>query len=194
MTTAASSAVRPGTWYLVPTTFDADGAVDFVSQKRLVDAAIAWGVDGLTVMGVMSEPGTLTDPERHQILRAIFDAAAGRVPIVVGCSAAGPALVAERVCQARDLGAVAAMVAAPPLLRNVDLLPRFFKAAADKDDRLLVAINGLKDAHGIPGSPDWQKVQPILGDMVTSALLGKATAKDAITGAEKKVNDTLAGF
>jgi sn-glycerol 3-phosphate transport system substrate-binding protein len=79
-------------------------------------------------------------------------------------------------------------------LRKSALAAPDFKAASDKDDRLLVAINGLKDAHGIPGSPDWQKVQPILGDMVTSALLGKATAKDALTAAEKKVNDTLAGF
>ncbi|TME62811.1 MAG: ABC transporter substrate-binding protein [Chloroflexi bacterium] len=68
-----------------------------------------------------------------------------------------------------------------------------FKAAAQKDDRVLVAINALTDGHGIPGSPDWQKMQPVLGDMVTSALLGKASPKDAITAAEKKVNDILAG-
>ena len=68
-----------------------------------------------------------------------------------------------------------------------------FKAAAAKDDRLLVAINALKDAHGIPGSPDWQKIQPVLGDMVTAALLGKSSPKDAITAAEKKVNNILAG-
>jgi ABC-type glycerol-3-phosphate transport system substrate-binding protein len=68
-----------------------------------------------------------------------------------------------------------------------------FKAAAQQDDRVLVAINALKDAHGIPGSPDWQKIQPVLNDMVTSALLGKASPKDAIAAAEKKVNDILAG-
>ena len=68
-----------------------------------------------------------------------------------------------------------------------------FKTAAAKDDRLLVAINALKDAHGIPGSPDWQKIQPVLGDMVTTALLGKSSPKDAISAAEKKVNDILAG-
>jgi len=68
-----------------------------------------------------------------------------------------------------------------------------FKAAAAKDDRVLVAINALKDAHGIPGSPDWQKIQPVLGDMVTAALLGKSSPKDAIAAAEKKVNDILAG-
>ena len=69
-----------------------------------------------------------------------------------------------------------------------------FKAETDKDDRLLVAINALKDAHGIPGSPDWQKIQPVLGDMVTKALLGQANAKDAIAEAEKKVNDILSGY
>ncbi|OLD51258.1 MAG: hypothetical protein AUI58_08370 [Chloroflexi bacterium 13_1_40CM_2_70_6] len=69
-----------------------------------------------------------------------------------------------------------------------------FKAETDKDDRLLVAINALKDAHGIPGSPDWQKVQPVMGDAITKALLGQASAKDALTEAEKKVNDTLSGF
>jgi ABC-type glycerol-3-phosphate transport system substrate-binding protein len=68
-----------------------------------------------------------------------------------------------------------------------------FKAAAQKDDRVLVAINALKDGHGIPGSPDWQKIQPVLGDMVTSALIGKASPKDAVNAAEKKVNDILAG-
>ena len=78
-------------------------------------------------------------------------------------------------------------------LRQSALNAPDFKSAAQKDDRILVAINGLKDAHGIPGSADWQKIQPVLGDMVTSVLLGKASAKDALAAAEKKVNDILAG-
>ncbi|TMF76811.1 MAG: ABC transporter substrate-binding protein [Chloroflexi bacterium] len=69
-----------------------------------------------------------------------------------------------------------------------------FKAEADKDPRLLVALAALKDAHGIPGAADWQKIQPVMGDMVTSVVTGKATAKDAIGTAEKKVNDILAGY
>jgi ABC-type glycerol-3-phosphate transport system substrate-binding protein len=78
-------------------------------------------------------------------------------------------------------------------LRQTALSAPDFKAAADKDDRVLVAVNALKTGHGIPGSPDWQKVQPVLGDMVTSVLLGKATPKEALTTAEKKVNDILLG-
>lgn len=126
----ATSGIKAGTWYLTPTAFGSDGRLDLASQRRLVESAISWGVDGLTVMGVMSEPGTLTDEERAAVLGAIFEAASGRVPIVVGCSAAGAALVAVRAVQAARLGAAAIMVAAPPLLSNIDLLPKFFAAAA----------------------------------------------------------------
>ena len=43
-----------GTWYIVPTPFDSGGALDLASLGRLVEAALAWGVDGLTAMGVMA--------------------------------------------------------------------------------------------------------------------------------------------
>ncbi len=79
-------------------------------------------------------------------------------------------------------------------LRQSALSSADFKAAAEKDDRVLVAITALKDARGVPASADWQKIQPVLGDMVTKALLGKASAKDSLAEAEKKVNDILAGY
>ncbi len=120
-----------GTWYIVPTPFDGDGALDLASLRRLVDAAPGWGVDGLTVMGVMAEPGALTADERGAALTAIFATAAGRLPIAVGCSGGAIATTLELIDQARELGAAAAMVAAPPLLRNVDQLPDYFRQAAD---------------------------------------------------------------
>jgi 4-hydroxy-tetrahydrodipicolinate synthase len=119
-----------GTWFVVPTPFDENGEVDLDSQRTLVVAAIGWGVDGLTVMGVMSEVSSLADDERSAALTATFEASAGRVPIAVGCSAASVHLARRRIAQAADLGAAAAMVSAPPLLRNVDLLPRFYGAVA----------------------------------------------------------------
>jgi 4-hydroxy-tetrahydrodipicolinate synthase len=120
-----------GTWYIVPTPFAADGALDLVSLGRLVEAAVAWGVDGLTVMGVMAEPGALTADERAAALRTVFEAASGRLPIAIGCSAPALSTTLGLVDQARSLGACAAMVAAPPLFRNVDLLPDYFKRAAE---------------------------------------------------------------
>ena len=115
-----------GTWYLAPTLFDPSGALDLASQQDLVEAAISWGIDGLTVMGVMSEPTALSDAERHSALIAIFDAVGGRIPVIVGCSASSRSIALGRIAEARALGAVAAMVAAPTMLRNIDLLPDFF--------------------------------------------------------------------
>lgn len=116
-----------GTWFILPTPFDAGGELDLRSLGRLVEATIDWGVDGLTAMGVMAEPGSLTEAERAAALRTIAAAAAGRAPVAVGCSGPSVRAVLAQAAQARAIGAVAAMVAAPPLLRNLDLLPDFYR-------------------------------------------------------------------
>jgi 4-hydroxy-tetrahydrodipicolinate synthase len=102
-----------GTWFVLPTPFGEDGAVDLESQRRLVDAAISWRVDGLTAMGVTSEASHLDREERKDALRAVMEAAAGRVPVVAGCSAPSAAEVRELVAEAAGAGARGAMVAAP---------------------------------------------------------------------------------
>jgi 4-hydroxy-tetrahydrodipicolinate synthase len=119
-----------GTWYIVPTPFGSAGELDLASLRHVVEASADWGVDGLTVMGVMAEPGALTPIERAAALGTIFEAAAGRLPVAVGCSGAALGSTLDLIGQARDLGACAAMVAAPPLLRNVDQLPAYFRQAA----------------------------------------------------------------
>lgn len=118
-----------GTWYVVPTPFTETGDVDLESQARLVSAAVDWGVDGLTVLGVMSEVSSLADDEREQILTVILKAVDGRVPVAVGCSGAAASLVRRRVESAAGAGAAAVMVSAPQLLRNSDALPRFYEQA-----------------------------------------------------------------
>ncbi len=123
---------------MVPTPFDEHGALDLASQRRLVEAAVSWGVDGLTVMGVMSEHAALTGDERSAALDAIFEAAAGRVPIAVGCSSASAGTSAALARDAGARGAVAAMVSAPPLLRNLDLLPPFYARVAEGGELPLV--------------------------------------------------------
>lgn len=145
---AASDTAPRGTWYLTPTPFDAAGELDLASQARIVEAAIAWGVDGLTVMGVMSEPGSLSDAERSAALRAIFDAAHGRVPVIVGCSAASPTRAVALIREAAGLGAVGAMVAAPPLTRGADLLPAYY-AGLRRDGGLPLLIQDEPAATGV---------------------------------------------
>ncbi len=119
-----------GTWYIAPTTFQPDGSIDLDSQRRLIDAAISWGVDGLTVLGVMGEANALSDNERHAVLAAIRDATAGRVPIAVGCTASTTHGAIALTQEARNFGAVAAMISPPTLLTNIDVLPNFYARIA----------------------------------------------------------------
>jgi len=119
-----------GTWFVAPTAFADDGSLDVRSQRRLVEAAIAWGVEGVTALGVTSEPATLSPDEREAALRAVFESADGRIPVVVGCSGPNAEAVLVLVGQARALGAAAAMVSAPPGLKDLAELPSFFAQVA----------------------------------------------------------------
>ena len=117
-----------GTWFVLPTAFSEDGSLDLEAQKRLVEAVVSWGVDGLTAMGVTSEASALSPEERSAALAAVADA--GRVPLVVGCSAGSVEAVVRLMEHAAGLGAVAAMVSAPPGHPDPTSLPAFFGEVA----------------------------------------------------------------
>lgn len=118
-----------GTWYISPTPFDDAGDVDPASLERIVAAAASWGVDGITILGVMGEAADLTAAERETVLTTVAAAAQGRVPFAVGCSAPSAAVVAANARRAVEAGAAAVMVSAPPLLKDTDQIAAFYTAA-----------------------------------------------------------------
>ena len=124
-------ALAGGTWWIAPTPFAEDGSVDGDALEHAVRTAAGWGVDGVTVLGVMGEVTSLSDAERDVVLAAV-SRGAGDLPFAAGCSAASARLVAERAAQAREHGAVAAMVAAPPLVRDADTVVAFFGAVGER--------------------------------------------------------------
>jgi 4-hydroxy-tetrahydrodipicolinate synthase len=119
-----------GTWFVVPTPFLEDWSLDLESQRRVVEAAIDWGIDGLTALGVTSEAAELSGEERTIALEAVVEAAGERLPLVVGCSGASVDTAIALVRQARENGAAGAMVSAPPGAEDLDALPRFFGRVA----------------------------------------------------------------
>ncbi len=137
-----------GTWFVCPTPFHPSGEVDVDSIRSLVDATVDWGVDGLTVLGVMGETTALTDAERDTVLDAFTGAAAGRVPVAVGCSAASATVTATRIASARAAGAAAVMVSAPTLARDTDQIGPFF-ATATADAGVPVIVQDEPAATGV---------------------------------------------
>ena len=72
-----------GVWVPLVTPFK-DGAVDFVSHRRLIEHYIGKGVSGLFPLGTTGEAPTIDDDEEDAIVAETVDAAAGRVPVFVG--------------------------------------------------------------------------------------------------------------
>jgi 4-hydroxy-tetrahydrodipicolinate synthase len=120
-----------GTWYVMPTTFGPDGALDLASQRSLTEAVLKWGAGGLTVLGVMGEASTLDTDERAAVIRAVVTAAPG-IPVAAGASSSAQHTSIAMARQAAGCGATAVMVSAPALLRAIDALPGFFAAVAER--------------------------------------------------------------
>ena len=97
---------------------------------RLIESALATGVDGLTILGIAGEAHRLTDEERRRVVETVVKETRGRVPVAVGVSASGTHLAAAFARMAREHGADALMVAPPAGLKNLDSVAGLPQVAA----------------------------------------------------------------
>lgn len=103
------------------TPFTANDRIDQVAIALLVDACVNAGCGGLLVLAVAGEAGSLTDEERSSVLDAVMTQNAGRLPVVVGVSAAEIAVSLERARRAAAAGAFAVLWQPPPGLDGTAL-------------------------------------------------------------------------
>jgi 4-hydroxy-tetrahydrodipicolinate synthase len=71
-----------GTVPIVPTPFNEDETIDERALRRLIDFAIASGLQAVCLPAYASEFYKLTDDERLQVVKIAVDQAAGRLQIV----------------------------------------------------------------------------------------------------------------
>lgn len=77
-----------GTYTVLVTPFTADGsAVDLAALRRLVEYQIGGGVRGLIPLGSTGEFLSVSREERAAVVDCVVQAAAGRVPVLVGTGA-----------------------------------------------------------------------------------------------------------
>ncbi len=78
-----------GVFVIAATPFTDDGALDLDSTDTMVDFYLGTGVSGMTILGIMGEAPKLSSEESTAFARRVIDRIAGRVPVIVGVSAAG---------------------------------------------------------------------------------------------------------
>ena len=129
-----------GIFPVVPTTFDAQGALDLESQKRCVDFMIDAGSDGLCILANFSEQFVLSDEEREVLTRTVLEYVKGRVPVIVTTTHYSTRVCAERSRRAQDMGAAMLMVM-PPYHGATFRVP---------EEQIFAFYARLSDAVGIP--------------------------------------------
>jgi 4-hydroxy-tetrahydrodipicolinate synthase len=68
------------------TPFRRDGSVDEPALTALVNWQIEQGIDFLVPCGTTGEASTLTEPEWLRVVECVVGSAAGRVPVIAGCT------------------------------------------------------------------------------------------------------------
>ena len=96
------------------TPFRADGSIDEAALRANVRRTMALpGVGGLSVHSLHQEFWSLTLAERKRLAEIVLEEAAGRLPVIVGCSDPAVVNVVELVRHAEAAGADLAMVWPP---------------------------------------------------------------------------------
>ena len=103
-----------GVFTALPTPFSA-GTVDVDGLVRLCERQIDRGTAALVACGSTGEAASLLPDEYRLVIRIVAETAAGRVPVIAGCSAQSTDVAIERAIDAVVNGATALLCAAPRL-------------------------------------------------------------------------------
>ena len=141
-----------GVYNILSTPFHADGSLDEPSLRRLTDATIRAGVDGVTILGVAGEAHKLVEDERRRVLRVVLEVNAGRVPIVVGTSREGTEATIAASREARAAGASGLMIAPPTFVQPGPTLTEHYRQIAAAVD-LPIVLQDFPPVNGVTLSP-----------------------------------------
>jgi 4-hydroxy-tetrahydrodipicolinate synthase len=115
-----------GVYVITVTPFTDSGALDLASTDKMIDFCLECGVTGLTVLGIMGEATKLTAEESTRFVKQVLSRVNGKVPVVVGASAAGFAPMGELTKSVMSLGAAGVMVAPPATVKTDDQIVAYF--------------------------------------------------------------------
>ena len=156
-----------GVFTIAATPFLPDGALDFDSIDRMVDAYIEKGANGLTILGMMGEAGKLSAEESVAVIRRVT--ARSSVPVVAGVSAPGFAAMRALGNEAMAAGAAGVMVAPPSGLRTDDQIVGYFHNAAETLGDIPFVLQDFPLVTGVQIAPS--VILSIVEDCPTCVML-----------------------
>jgi 4-hydroxy-tetrahydrodipicolinate synthase len=114
------------------TPFDADGALDTATAKKLATHLVDSGCDGLVISGTTGESPTTSDDEKIELLSAVLDAVGDRARIIAGAGSYDTAHSVHLAKRSAEAGAHGLLVVTPYYSRPPQSgLIGHFRAVAD---------------------------------------------------------------
>jgi 4-hydroxy-tetrahydrodipicolinate synthase len=90
-----------------------DGKLDVDALKKLVEAQIAGGIDGLVPCGTTGESPTLSHAEHLKVIETVVETNAGRVPIIAGAGSNNTTEAIEMATACKAMGVSATLQVMP---------------------------------------------------------------------------------
>lgn len=171
-----------GYWPAAPTPFGPSGELDLESFRRVIELYVSHGVHGILVNGTTGEWWAQTASERLAVAQCAVDAAAKRVPVVIGVSDFTPARCLELAEGAAVAGADGVLATVPPYVHPSDAEAARWYETLSSGSPLPVMVYNWPRGVGVDLSPE------VLIEV--AAMDNVAAIKDS-SGDELKTLNTL---
>ena len=124
------------------TPFDEEGRLDYSQAKRLAQALVESGSDGVVVAGTTGESPTLTGEEQARLFAEVCEALKGRGAVVAGTGSNSTAEAVEYTQEAQKVGADGVLLVVPYYNKPTqEGLYLHFKAIAESTDLPCILYN-----------------------------------------------------
>ncbi len=124
------------------TPFYSNGKINYFTLKNLIEKQIANEISALLILGTTGEAPTITADERTKLIKFCVAEISGRVPLIVGCGSNDTNKAISYVCEAKSLGADAALVVTPYYNKcTQNGLYLHYKAIAKASEFPIIAYN-----------------------------------------------------
>lgn len=141
-----------GVYNILATPFTDEYAVDEESLRRLVEATVAMGVDGITILGVAGEAQKLTTEERAKITSIVIKAVEERLPVFVGATYDGTEVTIAASRAAEAAGAAGLMIAPPTNLQPGPNLTEHYRRVGETAG-VPIILQDFPAASGVTMTP-----------------------------------------
>lgn len=126
----------------LPTPFDDNGDIDFLSLERIINHVIAGGVDYIVALGTTAETPTLTKDEKYKLAGFIREIVNSRLPMIIGIGGNNTKAVQIKI-DSFDLTGYSAILSVTPYYNRPtqEGLFQHFKNLADSSPLPIVLYN-----------------------------------------------------